>query len=161
MTQIGQRTHDSIITPVAILGGHAHHQLLELTVHPWATRVTSPFRPIELARINRRYRRGTSAAKRAIKSCGSNNTCVVPYGFARRDIIVNSSDAAYRPMGIAVGPDGSLYLGETEKGKIWRIQYKGKGTSSFGDPQLAAMEQRKLLPHIRTPDEKLDNLQKP
>lgn len=50
MTQIGQRTDDSIIPPVAILGGHAHHQLLELTVHPWATGVTSPFRPIELAR---------------------------------------------------------------------------------------------------------------
>ena len=50
MTQIGRCTDHSIMTPVAVLSGHAHHQLLELTVHPWATRVTSPLRPIELAR---------------------------------------------------------------------------------------------------------------
>jgi len=47
-------------------------------------------------------------------------------GFSQVDTIVNTSDAVYRPMGIAMGPDGSLYISESEKGKIWRIMYKGK-----------------------------------
>jgi mono/diheme cytochrome c family protein len=80
-------------------------------------------------------------------------------GFAEVDPIVNVSNAVYRPMGIAMGPDGSLYIAETEKGKIWRIMYKGdKG--SFGKEQLATMEKRKSLSHIRTPDKINDNLDK-
>ncbi|WPP48634.1 c-type cytochrome [Catalinimonas niigatensis] len=80
-------------------------------------------------------------------------------GFAGVDPIVNVSDAVYRPMGIAMGPDGSLYLGETEKGKVWRVMYKGdKG--AFGETQLASMEARKSLSHIRTPDAVEDNLDK-
>lgn len=78
-------------------------------------------------------------------------------GFAGVDPIVNVSDAVYRPMGIAMGPDGSLYIGETEKGKIWRVMYKGD-KNDFGEVQLASMEERKTLSHIRTPDEVEDNL---
>jgi mono/diheme cytochrome c family protein len=80
-------------------------------------------------------------------------------GFAGVDPIVNVSDAVYRPMGIAIGPDGSLYVSETEKGKVWRIMYKGD-KEEFGGAQLAAMEKRKTLSHIRTPDEVKDDLYK-
>ncbi len=31
--------------------------------------------------------------------------------------------AAYRPVGLAVGPDGALYVAESNKGRIWRIAY--------------------------------------
>lgn len=80
-------------------------------------------------------------------------------GFAGRDPIPNVNNAVYRPMGIALGPDGSLYISETEKGKVWRIMYKGD-KDSFGTAQLAQMEKRKSLPHIRTPDVVIDNLDK-
>lgn len=80
-------------------------------------------------------------------------------GFAKVDPIVNVRDAVYRPMGIAMGPDGSLYISETEKGKIWRIMYKGD-KKGFGTAQLAEMEKHKLLSHIRTPDEVKDNLER-
>jgi len=80
-------------------------------------------------------------------------------GFAGVDPIVNVRDAIYRPMGIAMGPDGSLYISETEKGKIWRVMYKGD-KKNFGTSQLAEMEKHKLLSHIRTPDEVKDNLEK-
>lgn len=78
-------------------------------------------------------------------------------GFAGIDPIVNVSDAVYRPMGIAMGPDGSLYIAETEKGKIWRVTYKGD-RKNFGLAQLAQMEKRKTMSNIRTPDEVKDNL---
>jgi glucose/arabinose dehydrogenase len=34
--------------------------------------------------------------------------------------------AAARPGGLAVGPDGSLYIAEDTKGRIWRVMYKAK-----------------------------------
>ena len=78
-------------------------------------------------------------------------------GFAGIDPIVNVSDAVYRPMGIAMGPDGALYIAETEKGKIWKITYTGKN-KKLPKSALAQMEKRKLLSHIRTPDVEKDNL---
>ena len=80
-------------------------------------------------------------------------------GFAGVDTIVNTSDARYRPMGLATGPDGSLYITDSRKGKIWRVMYKGDG-ERFGKEQLASMETRKSLPHIKTPHQIDDDLQK-
>jgi glucose/arabinose dehydrogenase len=34
--------------------------------------------------------------------------------------------AAYRPVGVAVGADGALYVADSNKGKIWRIAYDKK-----------------------------------
>ncbi|MEJ7740106.1 MAG: c-type cytochrome [Chitinophagaceae bacterium] len=78
-------------------------------------------------------------------------------GFAQVEPLISVSDAVYRPMGIAMGPDGSLYISDTEKGKIWKISYPGN-KSAFRKAHLAGMEKRKLLPHIRTPHEIKDNL---
>jgi glucose/arabinose dehydrogenase/mono/diheme cytochrome c family protein len=78
-------------------------------------------------------------------------------GFAKKDTILSSSDAVYRPMGLAEGPDGSLYIGDDVKGKIWRVMFKGS-KADFGEKQLAEMENRKTGIAIRTPDEVKDNL---
>jgi glucose/arabinose dehydrogenase/mono/diheme cytochrome c family protein len=81
-------------------------------------------------------------------------------GFAGVDTIINTRDAVARPMGIAMGPDGSLYVTESVKGKIWRIMYKGD-KDEFGEAQLASMEERKnTRPNIKHPDEVEDNLEK-
>lgn len=79
-------------------------------------------------------------------------------GFAGIDPVVNVSDAIYRPMAIAMGPDGSLYFSETEKGKIWRVMFKGD-RNNFGTEQLSKMEAEKLKSNIRTPDFTKDNLE--
>ncbi|MEO5684817.1 MAG: c-type cytochrome [Chitinophagaceae bacterium] len=80
-------------------------------------------------------------------------------GFTGIDTVVNTSDARYRPMGLAEGPDGSLYISESNKGKIWRVMYKGD-SNTFPETQLAEMEKRKSRTYIKTPDEVKDNLGK-
>jgi glucose/arabinose dehydrogenase len=35
-------------------------------------------------------------------------------------------EAAGRPDGVAQGPDGSLFISEDVKGKMWRVIYRGK-----------------------------------
>lgn len=78
-------------------------------------------------------------------------------GFTGIDTVVNTNDAHYRPMGLATGPDGSLYISESNKGKIWRVMYKGE-KSKFNESSLAEMETRKTRSYIKTPDEVADNL---
>ena len=38
---------------------------------------------------------------------------------------VSRATAAYRPTGVAIGADGSLYVADDVRGRIWRIVYKG------------------------------------
>jgi glucose/arabinose dehydrogenase len=38
----------------------------------------------------------------------------------------NPAKAAYRPTGAAVAPDGSLYVVDGKKGRVWRISYDGR-----------------------------------
>lgn len=46
--------------------------------------------------------------------------------FAGIDNIESPSDAEHRPTGLAIGPDGSLYVSDSIEGKIWRIVYTGE-----------------------------------
>ncbi|WP_339924067.1 c-type cytochrome [uncultured Cyclobacterium sp.] len=81
-------------------------------------------------------------------------------GFAQLDTIVNTGDAAARPMGISMGPDGSLYITESVQGKIWRVMYPGD-KEDFSDEALEELAKRKeSRTNIRKPDEEQDNLEK-
>ena len=73
-------------------------------------------------------------------------------GFAQAEVIKEMKDVKYRPMGLAEGPNGSLYISDSKKGKIWRVAYTADKTS-FTDENLKEMELRKYLPHIKTPVE--------
>ncbi len=76
-------------------------------------------------------------------------------GFAGVDTIVQMQDAKHRPMGLSEGPDGSLYISESKKGKIWRVMFNGD-TLNYGKDQLKSMEARKDLPHLKLPEELKD-----
>ncbi|MGE5625382.1 MAG: PQQ-dependent sugar dehydrogenase [Bacillota bacterium] len=46
-------------------------------------------------------------------------------GFAGPASPASPNDARYRPMGIAQGPDGALYIGDTQEGRVWKVVYTG------------------------------------
>ncbi len=80
-------------------------------------------------------------------------------GFAQLDTIVNTGDAAARPMGLSEGPDGSLYITESVQGKVWRVMYKDK-KSNFDQDALNKLEDRKnTRTNIKDPHPEKDNLE--
>jgi len=46
-------------------------------------------------------------------------------GFAAFDPSSTTPRAKYRPIGAAVGPDGSIYVADSQVGRIWRIAHGG------------------------------------
>jgi glucose/arabinose dehydrogenase/mono/diheme cytochrome c family protein len=58
--------------------------------------------------------------------------------------------AAFRPSGLAVGPDGALYISDDVHGRIWRVVYKGgAGTSEIAPapaPAVASASSGAVLP---------------
>ncbi|HEY2721500.1 MAG TPA: PQQ-dependent sugar dehydrogenase [Chitinophagaceae bacterium] len=47
-------------------------------------------------------------------------------GFTGVAEMTGDARAKHRPTGLAIGPDGSLYISDSEKGTVWKIVYKGK-----------------------------------
>ena len=76
-------------------------------------------------------------------------------GFAGVDIIKQMKNAKYRPMGLAQGPDGSVVISDSKKGKIWRIIFQGS-KEGFCSDQLKKMERRKFVSYLKKPVENLD-----
>jgi glucose/arabinose dehydrogenase len=45
-------------------------------------------------------------------------------GFGGRDPVMDPRNAAFRPAGLALARDGSLYISEDVKGRIWSVRYQ-------------------------------------
>ena len=46
-------------------------------------------------------------------------------GFKGAEMLEDEDDAEFRPMGLAQGPDGALYIANSVQGRIWRVTYEG------------------------------------
>ncbi len=52
--------------------------------------------------------------------------------FAGVDLSTGAS-AEHRPMGLAQGPDGSLYVTDSKTGRVWKISYRGSRGAAGGE----------------------------
>ena len=78
-------------------------------------------------------------------------------GFTGKDTIRDMEEAEYRPMGLAQGPDGSLFISESKKGKIWRIIFSGE-REGYGKENLSSMDERLNKSNIKQPTQHVDIL---
>lgn len=46
-------------------------------------------------------------------------------GFTGKSELKNPADAVARPDGVAQAPDGSLYITDSQKGRVWHVFYRG------------------------------------
>ena len=78
-------------------------------------------------------------------------------GFSGVDVIQEMTDAKFRPVGLAEGPEGALFISDSKKGRIWKVTFD-RDKDAFGIRDRMVVERRKARSHLRTPDEKRDLL---
>jgi glucose/arabinose dehydrogenase/cytochrome c553 len=62
-------------------------------------------------------------------------------GFKGMRSVRNTGDAKYRPCGLAEGPDGSLYVVDSQVGRVWRIMYYPGGLIKSANQSPAVPEE--------------------
>ena len=76
---------------------------------------------------------GYNVVFQSLPESGSPGRCeVFADGFAGAD--VSPGGAVHRPSGVAVGPDGSLFVSDDIKGRIYKIVYTGGAAAEAGEP---------------------------
>ena len=76
-------------------------------------------------------------------------------GFAGINPIPDRGAAKYRPMGLAMGPDGALYISDYKKGRIWRVVYTGKAAPANANTSVMPADTIKVAPGKTAPTSSL------
>ena len=72
-------------------------------------------------------------------------------GFA--GAIKEPGQAAHRPSGLAVGPDGALYISDDQRGRIWRVTYRGPATAAIAAAPAPSSRADNSAPGAAVPPE--------
>jgi glucose/arabinose dehydrogenase/mono/diheme cytochrome c family protein len=72
-------------------------------------------------------------------------------GFA--GTIEEPGQAAHRPSGLALGPDGVLYISDDQRGRIWRVTYSGPATAAIAAAPARSSRADNSAPQAATPPE--------
>lgn len=77
-------------------------------------------------------------------------------GFAGTDRLRYQANATYRPTGLAVSPNGSLYVSDSVQGRIWKVSFTGD-REAFGPSNRASMaSEKESAANVRNPVEDED-----
>lgn len=60
--------------------------------------------------------------QRVVNGEAAGEPAIFADGFTGESSLASPADAEFRPMGLAMAPDGALYVVESVRGRIWRIQ---------------------------------------
>jgi glucose/arabinose dehydrogenase/mono/diheme cytochrome c family protein len=72
-------------------------------------------------------------------------------GFA--GAIEEPGQAAHRPSGLALGPDGALYISDDQRGRIWRVTYSGPASAAIAAAPARSSRADNSSPQAATPPE--------
>jgi len=72
-------------------------------------------------------------------------------GFA--GAIEEPGQARHRPSGLAVGPDAALYISDDQRGRIWRVTYRGPATAAVAAAPAPSSRADNLAPGAAVPPE--------
>jgi glucose/arabinose dehydrogenase len=72
-------------------------------------------------------------------------------GFA--GAIKEPGQATHRPTGLAVGPDGALYISDDQHGRIWRVTYHGPATAKVAAAPTPSSQADASAPGAAVPPE--------
>jgi mono/diheme cytochrome c family protein len=72
-------------------------------------------------------------------------------GFA--GAIEEPGQAAYRPSGLALGPDGAIYISDDQHGRIWRVTYHGPATAAVAAAPTPSPRADNLAAGVAVPPE--------
>ncbi|MGM0505624.1 MAG: PQQ-dependent sugar dehydrogenase [Bacteroidota bacterium] len=74
-------------------------------------------------------------------------------GFSGTDRLREQSNAEYRPMGLAVGGDGALFVSDSVQGRIWKVTFTGDRGSFGADDRASMQEEKESASNVRNPVE--------
>jgi glucose/arabinose dehydrogenase len=72
-------------------------------------------------------------------------------GFA--GAVKEPGQAAHRPTGLALGPDGTLYISDDQRGRIWRVTYRGPATAAVAAAPAPTSRADNAAPNAAVPPE--------
>ena len=73
-------------------------------------------------------RKGRGDAVHEVEKLDAATSLNEPRGFAGEH--KDPGRAAFRPTGLAMGPDGAIYICEDVHGRIWRVTYRGDAATA-------------------------------